>query len=119
MYSIPEDFDITVWTDAKLWQVSFSANTIDLHFENAPGIQSEGPFALSTERKQFYYEVIFPVQDDMGLLKLLEQRVTLVSTDPERRNLSLEFESGYTLELISLEEYESYIIYTDASRLVM
>lgn len=119
MYSIPEEFDIMVWNDATLEKVSFGANTIVFHFDRAPGVQTDGPLGLSTETRQFYYDEIFPVQDDMGLLRLLGQKVTLVSTDEERKNLSLEFENGYTLELLNNPEYESYFIQTEEGQLVM
>lgn len=119
MYSIPEDFDISVWLDTTLDQVSYTTNTVNFHFDKGPSLSSSAPLAIATEAKQFFYDEIFPVQSDMGLLVLLGQRVSLVSTDEERKNLSLEFENGYTLELINHPQYESYEIAFEEGHIVV
>lgn len=118
MYKIPEDFYINSITNQAITQIAFGLNFVTLFFSIGL-IQFSGSFSfLCNGRKQQYQEV-YPVQDDFGLLNLLEKRIVQVSVNKERNVLTLEFESGAILELISGKNYESFKLIIDGKEIIV
>jgi hypothetical protein len=118
MYTIPYDFDTKELQNEIVYQISFGLNYISLFI--AKGfIQFSGSFSFGIKSQIFEYDEIYPVQNDYGLLVLLEKKIKNVSINIDRTDLTLEFEEGYILNLIGSEEYESYIIQINDKELII
>ncbi len=118
MYKIPEDFNVNSIKNDIISQIAFGLNFITLFFSNGL-IQFSGSFSFLYDSRKHEYEEVYPVQDDFGLLNLLEKRIVQVSVNNERNVLILEFETGAILELISNKEYESFRLNIDGKEIIV
>ena len=123
MYTIPKNFNLDNLKEATISQVAFSLNTIslffDISFENIGFITIEGFFSFSYGNKKSYYEEIYPIKKDFGLLKLLGKKVIQIQINKKRDVVILEFEDKIILELMSNEMYESYTIDINGSQIIV
>jgi len=118
MYKIPEDFNINSIKNEAISQIAFGLNIITLFFNNGL-IQFSGSFSFHYDSLIQVYEEVYPVQGDFGLLHLLEKRIVQVRVSNERNVLTLEFETGAILELISGKEYESFKLNIDGEEIIV
>ena len=110
MYTISNNYDLQRLKGASVQQICFTKNTISLLFEGDRFITFEGRFCLiddSGVEKDFS---VYPVYNDLGLLKLIEQKIEKVNTNVKRTDLILQFDNEHTVILYGDENYESYII---------
>lgn len=119
MYTIPTKFDLNSFEDAKIIQISFTINTFSLFFEKVGFISVEGGFSFLCNDKKCDYKEIHPVTNDLGILKLLEKRVTKIYTNQKRNDLTLEFEENIVLELFGSEMYESYTLNVNGEKVIV
>lgn len=109
MYKIPENFDATSLKDKIINQVTYGINFIALFFDEG-FIQIEGRFHFNNGKSRYDCNDLYPVQNDLGLLVLLEKSITKVVINDNRDDIILFFEKGMFLKLIGDKEYESYKI---------
>ncbi|MBP6184082.1 MAG: hypothetical protein KA479_04025 [Saprospiraceae bacterium] len=109
MYKIPEDFNLNSIQNEEISQIAFGLNFITLFLSNG-FIQFSGSFSFFYSSRKHIYDEVFPVQNDYGLLKLLEKKIVKATINNERDALTLDFEEGIILELIGSKEYESFTI---------
>lgn len=110
MYTISKDYNLKRLQGALVQQLCFTKNTISMFFEGVGFITFESRFCLIDDvgvKREFD---VYPVYSDLGLLKLIEQKIVKVHTDEQRTNLILEFDNEHTVILFGNENYESYLI---------
>lgn len=111
MYKIPQTFDITKLQGRSVSGITFGLNIIHLSLDETFGsIEITGNFSIDNGHHTCIYEEIYPITDDMGLLKLLEKSITLITINESRDTLVITFEDNSILTLIGNEYYESYSI---------
>jgi hypothetical protein len=111
MYSIPKDVDIKKLESATLIQICYSANTISLYFEEIGYVTTSGRFVITHNGIATYHEISsIPITEDFGILKLMGKKVFHVFADEKSKNLNIQFEDNFVLELINDACYESFII---------
>jgi len=118
MYKIPNDLEIVKLKNELISQVCFGLNHIILFFSKG-SIQISGSFSVCINGVTFSYLEVYPVNNDFGLLHLLEKRIVNVNIKDERTSLRLEFEGGIILNLKSNELYESFEINFDGRRVII
>lgn len=101
--------------NCKIFQVSFSLNTIVFSFDEGY-IQFSGGFEFRSNGKIFTFEEVYPLKDDNGLISVLENEISRVAID--QSSLLLVFSSNSELVLFANEQYESFEIVFGAERVV-
>lgn len=119
MHKIPEDLDLNIIKGKTVNQVVFGLNAISILFSPKLFIQWSGGFSISILGKKNEFESVFPVQNDFGLLKLLEKEVVSVSISQNRDMLSITFNDNINLELISDIYYESFTVYINDKEIII
>lgn len=112
MYKIPDDFNPISIKNEAITQIAFGINFITLFHSNG-FMQFSGRFSFQHNSQKYEYEEVYPVQNDYGLLVLLEKKIVQVKINNERNALTLEFEGGIIIELIGSNDYESYTLKID------
>lgn len=118
MYKIPEYLDISAIEGEAVNQIAFGLNVITIFFSKG-FIQIFGFFLFTHKNRKRYYEEIYPIKSDFGLLHILERKITNISVNGSRDVLTITFEGGSILELISAELYESFTITIDDKSVVI
>jgi hypothetical protein len=113
MYSLPIDFNLSQLNGAIVQQVCFAANNISVMLDSSRYISFEGQFILTEQSGKKNKLDVYPVTDDSGLLKLLEQKIEKVSASKLDNNLFILFENQISLTILASDNYESYTIKTD------
>jgi hypothetical protein len=108
MYKIPENFNISQLKGEVIFQIAFGLNFVSLFFDKGY-INIEGSFFISINNQKNQFNV-YPIQNDFGLLQLLEKKIIEAETNIERDRLVLLFENEYSIELVGDIGYESYTI---------
>jgi hypothetical protein len=60
---------------------------------------------------------VYPIENDFGILKLLEQKIKEILVDKSNNNLFILFENQISLTILASSNYESYTIKTDDNSL--
>jgi hypothetical protein len=112
MYSIPEDFELKKLKGTVVFVIGFSLNSITISlynelFQAVGGIGIEGRFIVDFIGIKVEYNT-FPVENDFGLLKLLNKKIINIYTNTLRTELTIEFENKLILFLLSDKMYESF-----------
>ncbi len=107
MYKIPTDFEFDSITGKTIDQIAFGSNVIVLYF-NGGYVQTSGSFELTIAEKTTEFEEIFPLTNDLGLLRLLDNEISEVLYASD--NFILKFCNGSKLVLKGMEAYETYSI---------
>jgi hypothetical protein len=116
MYKIPETFDASALENETIFQIAFGLNYVSLYF-NKGMIQVSGSFSICYLEKQFTYDEVYPVENDFGLLRILEKKMVRLDISDDREELKIEFEGNTTLYLIANEMYESYLIVVNGNEI--
>lgn len=112
MYSIPIDFNLSQLNGATVQQVCFAANVVSIMLDSSRYISFEGEFILTEQDGKANKFEVYPIENDFGLLKLLEQKIIEISVD-KSDNLFLLFENQVSLSILASKDYEAYTIKTD------
>ncbi len=107
MYRIPETFDGNCLVNEIISHITFGINFITLSI-NKGFIQFSGSFAFNSKGKMVTQAEVFPVENDYGLLIILEKKIIRAIVNVERNELEIEFEGNNKLLLSSNEFYESF-----------
>lgn len=116
MYKIPETFDSSALVNETIFQVAFGLNYVAIYF-NKGLIQISGGFSIRYLEKQFTYDEVYPVENDFGLLRILEKKIVRLDISDDREELKIEFEGNTILHLTANEMYESYLIVIDGNEI--
>ena len=109
MYQIPINFDASTLENQIVFQIAFGLNFITLFFDKG-FIQFSGSFSLRHSGQSFDYNEVYPLDNDLGLLKLLEKKITGVEINENRDILNVQFENESELRIIGNKFYESFLI---------
>jgi len=90
MYKIPENFDVSEIINQVIFQIAFGLNFISLFFDKG-FIQFRGSFSFKSVFGFISYLEVYPVQDDLGFLRLLQKKITNIRIN-KRNELRIEFE---------------------------
>jgi hypothetical protein len=112
MYSIPKNFNLSQLNKALVQQVCFAANVISLMLENSRYISFEGEFILTDANGNANKFKVYPVENDFGILKLIEQEIIEITVSEPENDLHILFENKMSLIIIASKYYESYTIKT-------
>lgn len=107
MYKIPIEFNIDKLKGEVITQIAFGLNFITLFF-NQGIIQFSGTFTIHFRHRKIYYQEVYPVINDFGLLKLIEKSIVGVEVNDYRNILTLIFEDEIKLQLTGNDNYESF-----------
>jgi hypothetical protein len=109
MYGLPRNFDASVFVGQELSLVSFSANTINLVFDDQHSITMESSFAYTTSANTAEIEQAIPGISS-GVMGLLGKTVVRAESH-ENGLLVLSFEGGGVITCRDdSDDYESYHI---------
>ncbi len=112
MYKIPENYNTSALKGQVIFQIAFGLNFISLFFDKGY-IQFEGRFSITIGSQTHEFDEVYPINNDCGLLQLLEKSIIGVDVNKNRNILTLLFEKGLTLKLIGNPMYESFRIKID------
>ncbi len=112
MRKVSKSFDVSILRNEIIIQVAFGLNYVLLLYSKG-FIQFSGCFSIEQNSDQDNYDEVYPVKSDLGLLQLLEKKITSISLNEKSKKLNLKFEDGISLCLIGNERYESFIIKND------
>jgi hypothetical protein len=118
MYKIPEDFDTAILKGTLFNQITFGLNSIILSF-NEGFIQFSGGFSFTCAGKSQSYDEVYPVKTDSGLLSILDKKITEVSINNDRNELTIRFENECELCLYGSDLYESFEINIGERRIII
>lgn len=113
MYKLPLDFDLSKLNGAIVQQICYAANNISIMLDSSRYINFEGQFILTEQNGRENKFDVYPVKDDLGILKLLEQKIEEVSASKLTNNLFILFENRMSLTILASDSYESYTIKID------
>ena len=100
MYKIPLDFDVNKIKNTILTQICYCPNCIFLYFDNVGIINIWGNLKVSFDKNESFYNEIFPIKNDFGMLSFLECKVFDISIGANREALKLVFDNNGFIELI-------------------
>lgn len=84
---------------------------MSLHFFFSKGfIQFSGGFTFSHSGQLFCFDEVYPVKNDLGLLRILERKIFNADINNRRDELTITFEDDSQLCLIGNEMYESFTL---------
>lgn len=118
MYKVPKNVDFSILKDEVINQIAFGLNFITFFF-NKGFIQVTGGFSFSCFGEQKSYDEVFPVENDFGLLQILEKKIINVSLNNGRDKLTIEFDQEMSLCLIGNDMYESFTIKIDGNEVIV
>ncbi len=118
MYKIPADLNLLEIKNEKISHITFGRSIIVLSFSKG-AIQFSGAYSFYCKGVKKSFDEVYPISTDSGLLLLLEKKITSVYSNVERNNLTLEFDEGIVLELLSDENYESFEITINQRRVIV
>ena len=108
MYGLPKDFDATRFVGCTLEQVSFSANTVHLSFEERVSITIESSFSHSSSENSGCSELMRVPPSESRLMQLVGKRIEHAQGD-EDGTLTLRFSNDHILVCHDdLPMYEAY-----------
>ncbi|MDQ1267169.1 MAG: hypothetical protein QG635_2323 [Bacteroidota bacterium] len=119
MYKIPVNYNIDELLGSSITQICFCSNLIHVILSNNIYIEIMGSFTLKIDERSKYYEEIYPITNDFGLLNLLDKEIKKVNTNNKRETLQLEFEEQMHLICHGNEYYESFIISINGSEIIV
>ena len=118
MYGLPPDFDASVFIGRELEQVSFSANTVHLTFDDDIAITLETSFLFQVDKTKTAVKQKPPVQSS-SIMSLVGRRVCSARSTSEG-TLTLQFTGDGTFTCVDdSEEYESYHIWLCGKEVVV
>lgn len=118
MYGLPPDFDASIFVGRELEQVSFSANTVHLTFDDDIAITLESSFLFQTDKTQTAVKQEPPVQSS-SIMSLVGRRVCSARSTSDG-TLTLQFTGDGTFTCVDdSEEYESYHIWFCGKEIVV
>ena len=107
MYGLPPDFDASVFVGHELLEVCFSANTIQLVFDENVSVTLEGAFAFAKVPSEELHRDRVPVESS-ALMVVAGEKVGHASSEPNG-SLTLSFAGGATLVCLDdSPNFESY-----------
>ncbi|MEO8820891.1 MAG: hypothetical protein ABI374_08630 [Ginsengibacter sp.] len=109
MYKIPENSDLSTIKNQVISQIAFTLNFITIFFDKG-FIQFSGGFSFNFSDQSNIYDEVYPVKNDLGLLRILEKKITNIDINNNRDKLTIHFEDKSELCLIGNKFYESFII---------
>lgn len=118
MHGLPPDFDASIFVGRELEQVSFSANTVHLTFDDDISITLESSFLFQTDKMKTAVKQEPPVQSS-SVMSLVGRRVCSARSTSDG-TLTLQFTGDGTLTCVDdSEEYESYHIWLCGKEIVV
>jgi hypothetical protein len=115
MYKIPENFDVSEIINQVIFQIAFGLNFVSLFFDKG-FIQFSGSFSFKSVVGFISYLEVYPIKDDLGLLRLLQKKITNIHINNDRNELRIEFEDKSELCLIG-NRYESFLIHINGTEI--
>jgi len=110
--------DYSFLINETITQLLFGSNFISLIFENGY-IQINNGFSLKVQNVYSIHDEIFPINNDFGLLILLEKKIIEVKITSENSTLILFFENEIELSLFKDIMYESYEVFFKGDRIII
>jgi hypothetical protein len=109
MYGLPVNFDMSVFVGKKLDLICYSANTINLSFENKTSITIMNSFMHQTSSDEMSQKQSIPLRTSD--LVCLSGTAVDSAKGGQDGSLVLYFENGHILTIFDdSREYESYVI---------
>ena len=116
MYNIPINFNLEKLLGSLITQISYSINTISIFFDKVGFITISGSFRINHKK---FYDEIFPIKNDMGLLNMLGKKIINININNDRDILCIVLDNQLKLELIGNKVYESYTINIGGTELIV
>lgn len=111
MLPIPHDIEVDYLRERKVTEVCYTSEAITLHFGTEAYVSINGYFALRQGKHRHEHYEITPVDNDYGLLSLLDAEVSEVYLSEKRDTLTLQFTEELRLELMGHMVDDTYTIH--------